>query len=131
MKATTGHTIEDELFWSPKAMIRGKLACEAFGVDLESDPNAEIGAASLVGKTCEVEVEDRKWTGNDGKEHDGYRVTFRGYHALTAAQAATQQQASQQAKAQVRPLCGGAAAPAQADLWARPRWAIQTAVSSV
>ena len=46
---------------------------------------------ALVGKTCEVEVEDRKWTGNDGKEKDGYRVTFRGYHALTAAQAATQQ----------------------------------------
>ena len=114
MKATTGHTIEDRLFWTPKAMIRGKLACEAFGVDLESDPNAEIGAANLVGKTCEVEVEERKWTGNDGKEHDGYRVTFRGYHALSPAQAATQQQASQQAKAEVRTLWP-AKAVAQAD----------------
>ena len=103
MKATTGHSIEDKLFWSPKAMIRGKLACMAFGIDL-SNPAAIIEAGHLEGKTCEVEVEERKWTGRDGKEHDGYRVAFRGYHALTAAQATAQAKASQAAKAAVRTL---------------------------
>ena len=112
MKATTGHSIEDKLFWTPKAMIRGKLACMAFGIDL-SNPVTIIEAGHLVGKTCEVVIEERKWTGRDGKEHDGYRVAFRGYQALTAAQAATQTQATEQAKAAVRPLFGGgAAAPA-------------------
>ena len=69
----------------------------------------------LVGKTCEVEVEERKWTGNDGKEHDGYRVTFRGYHALTAAQQQQAAQASEQGKAKVRDLFVKPAAGQQAD----------------
>ena len=43
-------------------MIRGKLACMAFGIDL-SNPAAIIEAGHLEGKTCEVEVEERKWTG--------------------------------------------------------------------
>ena len=59
MKATTGHSIEDKLFWTEKAMIRGKLACMAFGIDL-SNPVTIIEAGHLVGKTCEVVVEERQ-----------------------------------------------------------------------
>ena len=112
MQTTTGQSVKDRLFWSPKAMIRGKLACQAFGVDLESDPEAVISAEMLAGRSCEVEIEHHEGEGRDGKQRMFSGVPFRGYHALTAAQANAQAQASTQAKAAVRPLFGGAAAPA-------------------
>ena len=93
MKATTGDLIKDELTWSEKAMIRGKLACEAFGVDLESDPNAVIGAADLVGGRARSRSSSARGTRDaTATARMFYGVAFRGYHALTAAQ---QQQAAQ------------------------------------
>ena len=104
MTTTAGHTIKDNLTWSEKAMLRGKLACLALGIDLESDPEAVIGAANLVGRQCEVEIEHHEGEGRDGKKRMFHGVPFRGYHALTAAQQQQAAQASEQGKAAVRSL---------------------------
>ena len=98
LRLASGRTINDFLRWSEAAMIRGKIACEALGVDL-SNPEAVVSAGDLVGKSCEVDV-IHKPRQSDGRVFAN--VDFRGYHKLTGpAPAAT---AAPTAKAAVTPL---------------------------
>ena len=87
--------VKDRIFWTERAMIRGRLLCEALGVDL-SNPDAELNASDLIGKICEIEVEHEDFEGRDGKKHKGTKVAFRGFNRLSdevLAQATTKQDA--------------------------------------
>lgn len=99
--------IRETIFWTERAMIRGRLLCEALGVDL-SDPEAEISAGDLIGRVCEIEVEEEEFTGRDGKQHKGSKIGFRGFAAVSdevAAKAAAPSTTAP-AKAGVKRLFG-------------------------
>ena len=94
LRTETGEQLLDFIRWSSNVMIRGKLACEALGVDLAADPEAALGAKDLEGRRCEVDVEHRPRKG-DGRIFAN--VSFRGYHSIPpetaeAAEAATEQE---------------------------------------
>ena len=88
--------VKERIFWTERAMFRGKVLCEALGIDLDSDPDAEVNASGLIGKICEIEVEHEEFDGRDGKKHRGAKITVRGFTKLSdevLAQATTQQPA--------------------------------------
>ena len=109
-QTATGGTVKDKLRWYGGAMGRSRKAVEAFFPTYQSQEN--VGAADLIAKRAAIDVVHREFQSDrDGKTHVVAEVEF-GYHALTGAEAEQQQAASQAAKATVRPLFGGAAAPA-------------------
>ena len=109
-QTATGGAVKDKLRWYGGAMGRSRKAVEAFFPAYQSQEN--VGAADLIAKRAAIDVVHREFQSDrDGKTHVVAEVEF-GYHALTGAEAEQQAAASQAAKATVRPLFGGAAAPA-------------------
>ena len=75
---TDAGDVKERIYWTPKAMFRGKLVCEALGVDL-SDAKTEIDAADLIGMVCEIQVIHESFEGDDGKQHSNAKIAIRGF----------------------------------------------------